>query len=279
MKLAVISDIHGNYKAFEAFLEFARHLEPDGIVCLGDYVTDSPYPQRILGLLYQMMEKYPCYLVKGNREEYLIRNFHEPQGWKPSSSSGLLYYTAQHVTESDIAFFESLKICDTVNIKGYPTLTICHGAPDQSRGNFMQEPELKDKCMKALETEYLLGGHSHHQEADRRCGKWYVNPGSLGAAVDGVGRRAQFAVLHGTGQAWIPKLFSIPYDLDTFLRDYEESGLDRYGMVLGKAFRKTLLTGINYFFLAVDTAGKLFDKPLPEITEEEWRQVAGRLEL
>ncbi|MBD5459705.1 MAG: metallophosphoesterase, partial [Lachnospiraceae bacterium] len=174
MKLAVISDIHGNYKAFEAFLEFARQLEPDGIIGLGDYVTDSPYPQRTLGLLYDMMEKYPCYLVKGNREEYLIRNFHEPQGWKPSSSNGLLYYTAQHITEGDIAFFESLKICDTVEIEGYPTLTICHGIPDRSRGNFTEEPGLKDRCMRALETKYLLGGHSHHQETDRLYGKLYV---------------------------------------------------------------------------------------------------------
>lgn len=277
MKLAVISDIHGNYKAFEAFLEFARELEPDGIICLGDYVTDSPHPQRTLGLLYGMMEKYPCYLVKGNREEYLIRNYHQPQGWKPSSSSGLLHYTAQHVTERDIAFFESLKICDTVKIENHPVLTICHGAPEQSRGNFMEEPELKDRCMEALETKYLLGGHSHHQEADRLYGKLYVNPGSLGAAIDGAGRHAQFAVLHGTGQAWVPKLYSIPYDLDAFLRDYEDSGLERY--MLGRAFRKTLLTGVNYFFLAVETAGALFKKPLPEITEEEWRQVAGRLEL
>ena len=35
-KLAVISDIHGNYKALEAFLEYIEENPVDGIVCLGD---------------------------------------------------------------------------------------------------------------------------------------------------------------------------------------------------------------------------------------------------
>lgn len=51
MKLAVISDVHGNYKALEAFLAYIGKNPVDGIVCLGDYVTDSPYPQRTMELL------------------------------------------------------------------------------------------------------------------------------------------------------------------------------------------------------------------------------------
>ena len=87
MKLAVISDIHGNYKAFEAFLAYIEDKEVDAILCLGDYVTDSPYPQRTMELLFQMMEKYTCYMVRGNREQYLIDNYYHPQGWKLYSSA------------------------------------------------------------------------------------------------------------------------------------------------------------------------------------------------
>lgn len=281
MKLAVISDIHANYKAFEAFWEYARAEQPDGIICLGDYVTDCPYPQRTLGLLYAMMEEFPCYMVRGNREEYLIQDFYEPQGWKPFTPTGSLHYTMQHIKEEDIRFFESLDICGRVEIEGYPALTICHGSPRESRGNFELEPSLKDACMKVLDTEYLIGGHSHHQEVDRLYGKTYVNPGALGMAIDFVGRRAQFAMLHGVhrdGRAsWEPELLSIPYDVDGLLKGFEESGLNQCGTLLTRATRKTLVTGINYFLQFVTEVERLSGKPAAVTEEAILQQVAERL--
>ncbi len=41
MKLAIISDVHGNYKALEAFLAYIGVHPVDGIICLGDYDVDS----------------------------------------------------------------------------------------------------------------------------------------------------------------------------------------------------------------------------------------------
>ena len=79
MKLAVISDVHGNYKALEGFLKYIEEHPVDGIVCLGDYVTDSPYPLRTMKLLYGMMEAYDCYMLRGTREDYLIHNFYKTQ--------------------------------------------------------------------------------------------------------------------------------------------------------------------------------------------------------
>jgi predicted phosphodiesterase len=48
MKIAIIADIHSNYAALEACLESVRHEKADGIVFLGDYVSDCPYPQKTL---------------------------------------------------------------------------------------------------------------------------------------------------------------------------------------------------------------------------------------
>ena len=45
MKLAVISDLHGNYYALAKVLAFLRSQEIDGIIGLGDFVTDGPFPQ------------------------------------------------------------------------------------------------------------------------------------------------------------------------------------------------------------------------------------------
>ena len=48
MRVAVISDIHSNFKAFEAFLEYIEAHPVDAIIGLGDYVTDMPYHRRTL---------------------------------------------------------------------------------------------------------------------------------------------------------------------------------------------------------------------------------------
>ena len=82
MKLAVISDLHGNYYALSAVMEFLRRQQIDGIIGLGDFVTDGPFPQRMMGVLREMQEEFPCYLVRGNREEYLLENLWQPQNWK-----------------------------------------------------------------------------------------------------------------------------------------------------------------------------------------------------
>lgn len=82
MKLAVISDLHGNYYALAKVLAFLRSQEIDGIIGLGDFVTDGPFPQRMMRVLREMQEEFPCYLVRGNREEYLLENIRHPQNWK-----------------------------------------------------------------------------------------------------------------------------------------------------------------------------------------------------
>ena len=46
MRVAVISDIHGNYHALEAVLAEVTAEAPDEIWCLGDVVGYGPEPNR-----------------------------------------------------------------------------------------------------------------------------------------------------------------------------------------------------------------------------------------
>ena len=207
-RIALISDIHGNYKALEAFLQYIAGHPVEGIICLGDYVTDSPYPERTMALLYEMRRRYECWMLRGNREDYLLNNKDNREGWKPSSANGTLFYTLQRMTETDLDFFASLSTEGELCLEGCPALYLCHGTPGRVRGNVHEEAGLKEKVMEALAYPYLLGGHSHHQEIDRMYGKTYINPGSLGFAVDGVGRRAQFAILTGMSEKWEAEVWS-----------------------------------------------------------------------
>lgn len=255
----------------------------DGIICLGDYVTDGPYPQRTVEYLRKMCERYSCYMIRGNREDYLLNNVGNKEGWKPSSANGTLYYTLQHLTPEDMAFLASFPTEREVLIEGCPALYICHGTPGRVRGNVHEEAGLKEKVMRELAYPYLLGGHSHYQETDRLFGKTYINPGSLGFAVDGVGRRAQFAFLEGEKEGWEPRFLSIPYDVEGYLQAFAESGVDEIGMTLNKAVKKSLVTGVNYFFKCIvameKEAEKAGVKSVPEMPQEAWDRLEERFEL
>ena len=125
----------------------------------------------------------------------------------------------------------------------------------------------------------MLGGHSHHQEQDTLYGKTYINPGSLGLAIDGRGGHAQFAILHGKEAAWEAELLSLPYDLDTYLREFQNSEIAALGGVLARAVKKTLRTGVNYFYMAVVEAGKRAGCMTDQVPEEVWEEVAKELGL
>jgi len=283
VRLAVISDIHSNYKAFEAVLAYIREHPVDGVVCLGDYVTDGPYPERTMELLYGMREKYPCYMVRGNREDYLLDNGGNREGWKPSSANGSLYYTSLHLTEADMKFFASLPTEREVRIEGGPPLYICHGTPGRVRGNVSQEPGLRERVMEELSLDYLLGGHSHCQEVFRWKGKSYINPGAVGYAFDGEGRKAQFAILTGSGGGWEAALYAIPYDVEGYLRAFAESGLEDMGLTLVKAVKKSILAGKNIFYECIcameEEARAAGKRSIAEMPEEVWKKMEGRFGL
>ena len=52
MKLAVIGDIHSNHIALETCIEHALARNVDEFLFLGDYVSDCPYPQRTMKIIY-----------------------------------------------------------------------------------------------------------------------------------------------------------------------------------------------------------------------------------
>lgn len=279
MKVAVISDIHSNFKAFEAFLIYIEEHPVDAIIGLGDYVTDMPYPRRTLDMLYDLMKKYPCYILRGNREEYLLTHDKKNQGWHICSPSGALLYTYEHITRADLDFFESLPSMTEVQLGDCPELLLCHGTPEEIRGNMKFDLEQQERVMKTLPTKYFLGGHTHYQQIEKKYGKTYINPGSLGLAIDEKGGHAEFAILEGNRDGWEAEFISVPYDLEEMMKAFAESGVDEYGLVLNRAVKKTMQTGINWFYFAAVDAMKLSGKPLQQVEEDIWDKVAEKLEL
>ena len=167
---------------------------------------------------------------------------------------------------------------DTCRESLFSALRLCHGAPGEIRGNFGLHPELLLSHLENLDASILLGGHSHKQEQKEYAGKTYLNPGSLGLALDDVGGHAHFAILTLENSTWQIECFQIPYDLEGYLAEFDRAELETHGSVLARSLKRTLTCGINYFYLTVKRVRELADAlALTDLDEELWEKAEREL--
>ncbi|MBE5873707.1 MAG: metallophosphoesterase, partial [Lachnospiraceae bacterium] len=101
MNIAVFSDIHGNHVAFEACLNYALSHDVTTFLFLGDYLGEFAYPQKTMEMIYELKEKYNCYFIKGNKEDYWInRKYDNNCEWKDGNLTvGAMLYCYANQTE------------------------------------------------------------------------------------------------------------------------------------------------------------------------------------
>ena len=244
MKIAVLSDIHGNYVALKACLDVALAQGIETFVFLGDYVAEFPYPQRTMEILYEMRDKYTCYFIRGNKEDYwLTRKYDKDCIWRDGNHTvGAMHYTYEHQTEKDISFYQSLKHCETIQIPGAADLVICHGSPDSNTQKLQKDNEATRKYLEESPHPYIIYGHIHRQGIIE-CGRVKaINPGAVGVPA-GSGGKTQFMILHQEDKEWREEFYSLDYDRERVLKEIDESGLMEIAPYWTRVTKKLIMDG------------------------------------
>ncbi|MDE7198304.1 MAG: metallophosphoesterase [Lachnospiraceae bacterium] len=276
-KIAVIGDVHSNYVGLEKCMEHALSQKPDEFLFLGDYISDCPYPQKTMNIIYEMDKNYKCNFIRGNREEYMLNHRKNvDERWTYSSASGSLLYTYENLTQKDFSFFESLNIQGYYNKEGYQPFRYCHGS--LTRSNEILEPEGENTkiFMGSLDVDLLVSGHMHFQEDKFYGKKRLLHPGAVGVSwyFDG---KTQYMILHGSKSGWEAEFFQLDYDVEKIIRDFETSGLHQKAPSWSEITMYTLRTGIDHNFDCLNRAKELCRQAegsvtWPDIPEEYWKQ-------
>lgn len=77
MRIALISDIHGNLISLEAVLADIDREEADQIICLGDVATIGPQPREVVAKL----KASGLTGITGNHESYLLNPVRSMRKW------------------------------------------------------------------------------------------------------------------------------------------------------------------------------------------------------
>jgi len=235
MRLAVVSDIHGNLTALSAVLsDVDRRGGVDRVFCLGDVAQHGPQPKEVIEFLRD--SKWPC--VMGNTDEEIARGVREP----PSSedpveserTSRLDSWTRQQVSGPARDFISTFRPTIEFEDGEERRFLFYHGSP---RSNVERiYPSIADdelgKCLAGNEAALFAGGHTH-APMYRRLGRSAVlNPGSVGrpfeTAVSGElshPARAEYAVVSAEPNSWDVELLAVSYPLEDLRKSVIKSGM------------------------------------------------------
>ncbi|URZ00454.1 metallophosphoesterase family protein [Clostridium felsineum] len=190
MKVAVLSDIHGNGVALKYAVNDLKGLGIKKIIILGDVIMKGPMPMQSLKMLKDKDLEIIAW-IKGNTDLWLeeITDL-----WRPSTKREkelYLYYeyAKNNLKEEQILFLKELPLECSINLNGISVLCV-HGTPKSIVGaidSSVSEEEIK-KAIKGVGEKVILSGHSHTSFIGEVNNKIIFNVGSIGNSLDGDNR-------------------------------------------------------------------------------------------
>lgn len=177
MRVAVISDVHGNLPALEAALADAERAEPDLIVFGGDLVW-GPVPRETLE---RAMAVPDALFVRGDADRDVVEAV-KPIVDPDDPSEEVSHWCAEQLTEEQIEFLIGQPETLSLDVDGLGPTLFCHGSPrsDRDRITVGSADGKVLAWLDGVEQRVVVCGHTHAQ-FDRFFGAWRVlNPGGCG---------------------------------------------------------------------------------------------------
>ena len=231
MRVALLSDIHGNLFALETVLNALTQAKIDQIVCLGDVVLFGPQPGAVLA----RMQALACPVVMGNTDGWALAPQPYPERDEQSAIfNAIELWGAQQRTEADRAYLRTFQATVELDLGDGMTLLCYHGSPRSYHDAIVATtPDAELAAMIGTpQASLLAGGHTHAQYVRRYQDKVLLNPGSVGLPYEtlpsGVDRNppwAEYAIVEWTGGQLDITLRRAPYDVAPLLAAAKASGM------------------------------------------------------
>jgi predicted phosphodiesterase len=230
MRIAVVSDIHGNIHALEAVLQALSADPPDELWCLGDLVGYGPQPNECCST---MRERAAVCLV-GNHDLLALGKEVFAAEFNPDAAAAGAW-TRQALTSESRAFLQSLSPkADARNAQ------LFHASPRDPVWEYVLSREAMVEALRLTSQPLVFVGHSHvpiafssedelafgpglaDAEVDLRGVRWLLNPGSVGQPRDGDPRASYLILDLDAEKAWFQR---VQYDVPQTQREIREAGL------------------------------------------------------
>lgn len=196
MKVAVISDIHGNFQALESVLADIQKNKCDKIFCLGDLAMAGPQPRTVIDYIMNRCQDWV--IIKGNTDkmitEFDLKMYDKMQKKFPVMANALLD-DVDIIEQDKKDFLASLPEQKSIMVEGVSVLLV-HGSPRKINEDILPEMKISEvqDMIEGVNEELILCGHTHvpcgYQTLTKQT---VVNVGSVGRPMTGV-PKANYAI-------------------------------------------------------------------------------------
>lgn len=250
MRLAILSDIHGNLPALEAVLADIRAQgTPDLFWVLGDLVAFGPWPAETLARLRALPN---VSFLQGNTDRYIVTGrrpaapAHSPDDWARMPGflemrDGMFRWAVERLSWEDYLFLRDLPTRLELDVPGYGRLLAFHANPvDDETNIFPETPDDQIRpLLKGVEARLLAYGHTHRPLDRTVDGIRLINGGSVGFPLDGIPRPG-YALLDFEGGRSTVTLRRVSYDLEAVVAELERVSHPARAWLTGMLRRGTL---------------------------------------
>lgn len=238
MRLAIVSDIHGNLAALHAVVADFTRRGVDGVVNLGDSLSGPLLP---LETAHYLMAQDWTHLA-GNHERQILQ--------LNADSSASDRYAAAQLTRRELDWIAGLRPA----LAYAADIFLCHASPASDVLGLLQNA---DRAAPAGDIEQRLGdidaalvccGHTHVPRSVRaRRGQLIVNPGSVGQpgyhdthpyphVIETGSPDARYAIVERRAGVWQSALYAVPYEHAAMAALAKARGSDDWAMVLDTGY-------------------------------------------
>jgi predicted phosphodiesterase len=183
MRIAIISDIHGNCFALDAALADIHDAAIDQIVCLGDAIQGGAQPAETAARLREL----GCPIVMGNADAWLLTG-EETDAAHPATEPmrATREWSLAQLSGADRAFISGFQPTIALALGDGRDLLCFHGSPHSFDDIILPETPEEDfqRFLGGFGATALTGGHTHLQQIRRLGDALFFNPGSVGRAFD-----------------------------------------------------------------------------------------------
>lgn len=223
MRLAIVSDIHGNLTALRA-VQF--DLDSTGlkeVVTAGDLALFGPYPEKCV----QHVRDRSWQSVRGNTDRMLAA-FDGMVTAGQIDAAGpvgrIAKWTRDRLGEELLSYLQSLP--ESIRISsdnGAGDLVVLHGTPgsDEVGLNGDDNDQRLLLLMQGVKAYAVVGGHTHKSFARMVGGTLFANAGSVGRSYEGRPGRATYVVVEDERGFWKAEIRQVRYDHRRNLRELE----------------------------------------------------------
>ena len=230
MRVAIISDIHGNLAALEAVLAAIDADPPDEIWCLGDLVGYGPKPNECTAIVRERAAVCLC----GNHDLGVLGTISLDEFSGDAGTAAL--WTRGVLADDARAFLDALEPQGKAS-----GVALFHGSARDPVWEYVLSDEAAATTLVLTEEQVVLVGHSHvalqvglreqllegglasnGTEVDFGSARWLLNPGSVGQPRDGDPHAAYLILDLDAGHASFRR---VPYDVERTQAEMHAVGL------------------------------------------------------